>query len=157
MPSSAPQPATPTYRERLSPGPATYGAIALFCLFVFIMIVIASLPIAAGVSLLLLVGGSVFAYVTSPVVTVADGVLSAGAAHIPARLLGAPTILDRAGVREAMGPSYDPRMFACLRGATGAAVVIDVLDPADPTPSWLVSTRHPEALAAAVREAAVVG
>lgn len=141
------------YRERLSPGVWTYGAIALFCLFVFVMIVIASLPVAAVVSVALLVAGSAFAFTTSPVVTVSDGHLQAGRARIPVDLLGEPRVLDRAAVSEAMGPRYDPRAFACLRTGTGGAVVLDVLDAQDPTPWWLVSTRRPDALAGAVRAA----
>ncbi|PFG35509.1 Protein of unknown function (DUF3093) [Flavimobilis soli] len=153
-PVDNPRPAAPaTYTERLSPGIWTYGAIALFCVFVFVMIVIASLPIAAGVSLALLVAGSVAAFVTSPVVTVADGHLQAGRARIPVNLLGEPRTLGRAEVAATMGPSFDPRAFACLRTGTGGAVVMDVLDPQDPTPWWLVSTRHPEALASAIRAA----
>ena len=95
-PVDSPRPAaTATYSERLSPGIWTYGAIALFCVFVFVMIVIASLPIAAAVSLALLAAGSVFAFVTSPVVTVADGQLQAGRARIPVTLLSEPRTLDR--------------------------------------------------------------
>ena len=153
-PVDSPRPAAAaTYSERLSPGIWTYGAIALFCVFVFVMIVIASLPIAAAVSLALLAAGSVFAFVTSPVVTVADGQLQAGRARIPVTLLSEPRTLDRAEVSTMMGPSFDPRAYACLRTSTGSAVVMDVLDPQDPTPWWLVSTRHPEALARAVSEA----
>lgn len=152
--ADSPRPATTAaYSERLSPGIWTYGAIALFCVFVFVMIVIASLPIAAAVSLTLLAAGSIFAFVTSPVVTVADGQLQAGRARIPVALLSEPRTLDRAEVSTMMGPSFDPRAYACLRTSTGSAVVMDVLDPQDPTPWWLVSTRHPEALARAVRAA----
>ena len=160
QPASADRPTGPTppvapaaYAERLAPGVWTYGAIALFCVFVFVMIVIASLPIAAAVAVALFVSASAFAYLTSPVVTVADGQLGAGRARIPVALLGEPRTLDRAGVSAAMGPGYDPRAFACLRTGTGGAVVMDVLDPQDPTPWWLVSTRHPGALADAIREA----
>lgn len=153
-PVSSPRPRPGVvFRERLSPGVWTYGAIALFGVFVFVMILIASLPIAAVVSIALVAAGCVFAFVTSPVVTVADGQLQAGRARIPVDLLGEPRVLDRAAVSEAMGPGYDPRAFACLRTGTGGAVVLDVLDAQDPTPWWLVSTRRPDALAGAVRAA----
>jgi hypothetical protein len=33
----------------------------------------------------------------------------------------------------------------------GPVVRIEVLDPDDPTPYWVVSTRHPERLIAALR------
>jgi hypothetical protein len=39
-----------------------------------------------------------------------------------------------------------------LRGYDGL-VRVPLLDPADPAPYWVVSTRHPEALAAALERA----
>jgi hypothetical protein len=38
----------------------------------------------------------------------------------------------------------------CLRAWARTAVRVEVLDPADPTPYWLVSTRRPDELAAAI-------
>jgi hypothetical protein len=56
-------------------------------------------------------------------------------------------------MRQARGPGLDARAFLCLRGwvQTGARVRID--DPQDPTPYWLLSTRHPDRLAAALAAA----
>ena len=52
------------------------------------------------------------------------------------------------------GPSsaraLDARAHVCLRAWARTAVRVEVVDPADPTPYWLVSTRHPARLAAAI-------
>lgn len=125
-------------------------AVVGFAALVFVMLVVVSATaatIAGGVALALLLAAAWF---TSPVVAVADGVLRAGRARIPVDLLGEPVVLGRAEVRTAMGPGYDPRSYACLRTWTGGALWVDVLDPEDPTPGWLVSTRRPEALRAAI-------
>ena len=49
------------------------------------------------------------------------------------------------------GRDADARAYLLIRPYLQAPVRVDVRDPADPTPYWLVSTRHPEQLAAAVR------
>ena len=44
----------------------------------------------------------------------------------------------------------DARAFLLLRPYVKTAVRVDLEDPADPTPYWLLSSRRPEALAAAL-------
>ncbi len=99
------------------------------------------------------VAGVVALWWTSPVVEVADGELRAGRAHVPASLLGQVTTLDADAMRVQLGPRLDARAYVCLRAwaRTGVHVVLE--DPQDPTPYWLVSTRHPQRLADAVRAA----
>jgi hypothetical protein len=86
-------------------------------------------------------------------VRVADGVLRAGRAHIDVDLLGAPRLLDATGTRRAMGVDADARAFLVTRPYLKRSVLLPVEDPRDPTPYWLISTRHPERLAAALRQA----
>jgi Protein of unknown function (DUF3093) len=77
----------------------------------------------------------------------------AGSARIPVHLLGAPEVLDAAGMRQARGPGFDARAFLCLRGWIGPGLRVPVTDPADPAPFWLVSARHPQRVADAIRRA----
>lgn len=83
-----------------------------------------------------------------------DG-FTAGRARLPVWAVGAVTPLDAGATRALAGPQADRRAFHLLRGYVRTSVRVEVDDPGDPTPSWLVSTRHPErvatALAAAVR------
>jgi len=83
-------------------------------------------------------------------VTVSDGVLRAGRAHIPVELLGTVTALDADQMRRLAGVDADARAHLVLRGYVHGGVRVDVADPADPTPYWLISSRRPAALAAAV-------
>jgi hypothetical protein len=53
-------------------------------------------------------------------------------------------------LREA-GVDADARAYLVLRGYCGGAVKVEVDDPGDPTPYWLVSSRRPLQLAAALR------
>ena len=49
-----------------------------------------------------------------------------------------------------MGADADARAFLVLRPYLKRAVRVPMQDPADPTPYWLVGSRHPDALAAAI-------
>ncbi|HEU4674934.1 MAG TPA: DUF3093 domain-containing protein [Motilibacteraceae bacterium] len=84
-------------------------------------------------------------------IEVAGGELRAGRAHIPLPLLGAPQVLDDEAARRLRGPGFEPRAFHLLRSWVPGAVLVDVVDPEDPTPYWYVSSRRPEQLAAAIR------
>ena len=48
------------------------------------------------------------------------------------------------------GTRLDARAWLLLRGWLDPVTKIELRDPDDPTPYWLLSTRHPDELAAAV-------
>jgi hypothetical protein len=111
-------------------------------------------PVAAAVAAALALGGATTAAVrTAAVIQVRAGELRVGTAHIPVSVLGTPVPLDREGVRRALGPGSDARAYVCLRAWVPGGVQVPVSDPTDPTPSWLVSTRRPRALASAIEQA----
>lgn len=80
-------------------------------------------------------------------IEVAGGELRAGRAHIATVLLGRASALDAEGTRRLAGVDADARAFLLLRPYVRRAVRVDLHDPADPTPYWLLSSRHPERLA----------
>ncbi len=71
-------------------------------------------------------------------------------ARLPVRYIADVIPLDAAGRRELLGPAADPLAFVIQRPWVPGAVQVVLDDPADPTPYWLISTRHPERLAAAL-------
>jgi hypothetical protein len=85
--------------------------------------------------------------------TVSAGVFQAGRARIGLAHLGRAEALDAERARLATGPDADARAYLVLRPYLKRAVRVSVVDPADPTPYWLVSTRHPDTLAAALNTA----
>jgi len=90
-------------------------------------------------------------------VVVSDGELRAGRAHIQARHLGTATPLDAEQTRRTAGQDADARAYLVLRPYLKRAVKVEITDPADPAPYWLVSTRHPEELAQALNALTHVG
>jgi hypothetical protein len=78
--------------------------------------------------------------------------LVAGPAHLPVRLVGRMDVVAGPDKQRALGPDLDPTAHVLHRPWIGPAVRLEVLDPDDPTPYWVVSTRHPQRLIAAVRQ-----
>ncbi len=142
-----------SFDERLWPGPLGWAAVLAFAAVLAMTMAPVRAWLAVAVGLTALVLGLVAAVASSARVRIADGVLAAGRAHIPVTLLGAGEVLDREGVRAALGPGSDARDFVVLRSWLRRAVSVPVVDPADPTPRWVVSTRRPEALLAALEAA----
>lgn len=91
----------------------------------------------------------------APVIEVRDGMLRAGAARIPVELLGEPEVHSGQDARDQRGPRLDKRSFVLLRGGIDGLAVLPVLDEEDPTPAWVLATRTPDRLAAAIRRAQV--
>lgn len=106
---------------------------------------------ATGVVVALL--AALFVSYGSAVVCVRDGTLTAGRASIPVRQLGAVQALDPETTRLLLGRHADARAYLLVRPYLRRAVRVDVNDPADPAPYWLVATRHPDRLVAALTAA----
>jgi hypothetical protein len=83
-------------------------------------------------------------------ISVADIWFRARRARIEAEHLGSIEALDADDTRRISGTDADARAYLVLRPYVKRAVRVEVTDPQDPTPYWLVSSRHPEALAAAL-------
>ena len=83
-------------------------------------------------------------------ITVADGTFRAGRAHIDAAYVGTATALDAGETRRVAGVDADARAYLLLRPYLKRAVRVEITDPADPAPYWLVCTRRPEELARAL-------
>ncbi len=84
---------------------------------------------------------------------VRDGWFRAGRARIEVSYVGAVEALDTDATRRVSGPEADARAFLLLRPYLRQAVKVEITDPADPVPYWLVSSRHPRALAGALSAA----
>lgn len=139
-----------TYRERLWPSPwiAVIAALAIpASLLTFAAI---DLTVGAITGLVLFAGVVTLATVSAPTIEVADGVLRAGAARVPLTHVGEVNVARKDDARHARGPGLDSRAHLVLRPDIDPIVRIELTDPADPTPYWVVSTRRPEQLAEAI-------
>jgi hypothetical protein len=71
-------------------------------------------------------------------------------ARLPVSVIADVVALDSDGKREALGVGAHPLAFVVQRPWIGGAVQVLLDDPADPTPFWVISTRHPVELATAL-------
>lgn len=76
--------------------------------------------------------------------------LYAGGAHIEHRYCGQPTVLDAEEFRAIMGPQANANSFTVTRPYLKTGVLLPLTDRRDPTPYWLIASRRPDALAAAL-------
>ena len=140
----------PDYREKLWPTPWIYVVSLLLIPSSILVLAPVSMPagIATGV---ILYGATVAALsITAPVVEVADGRLRAGRASISLADTGVATGATDAAARVERGTGLDARAFLVIRGWVQPVVKVPITDPTDPTPYWLLSSRHPKELAAAI-------
>lgn len=86
----------------------------------------------------------------SPTIQVTETEIIAGRAQLPLTLVGEVAAYRDAQATEQRGPKLDARAWLLIRGWISPVVRIEVTDPADPTPYWVVSTRNPDALVAAI-------
>lgn len=74
-------------------------------------------------------------------------------ARLPIAVVAAVTPLSPDQRRDLLGVDADPLAFVIQRPWVPGGVRVDLDDPADPTPYWFISSRHPEQLAAAIGQA----
>ncbi|MDO9590754.1 MAG: DUF3093 domain-containing protein [Microcella sp.] len=138
------------YRERLWPSPwiIVIAALAIPAS----LLTFAAINVAAGVitGIVLFAGVVTLATASAPLVEVSDGMLRAGSARVPLSFVGEVSVARGPDARHARGPGLDARAHLVLRPDIDPIARIDLTDPDDPTPYWVVSTRRPEQLAAAI-------
>lgn len=71
-------------------------------------------------------------------------------ANLPREVIADVIPLDGEQKRLMLGPAADPLAFVIQRPWVSGAVQVVLDDPTDPTPYWLISSRHPDRLAAAL-------
>ena len=127
------------------------GTMLVATLWFAIAVAIPSILAAALISLgaLVLMATCLLMYGAARIV-VGDGQLRAGRARIDLSYVGAAEALDADGTRRVAGVDADARAYLLLRPYLKRSVRIEITDPADPTPYWLVCTRHPDRLVAAL-------
>ncbi|WP_375475533.1 DUF3093 domain-containing protein [uncultured Jatrophihabitans sp.] len=86
-------------------------------------------------------------------VEVVEGELRVRGAHLPLRYVTGSIGLDGPTLRRVVGREGDPAAHVSIRPWIGPGVQVWIDDEDDPTPYWVVSTRHPDRLVGALRAA----
>ena len=141
------------YRERLLPGPWTFistGLVIPASLLVFLPIDTAT---GVVVAIVLYLGCATALILASPVIEVNDTGLVAGRARLPLENVGPAVGFTKEDATAERGLRLDARAWLVIRGWIDPVIKVEVLDPTDPTPYWLLSTRRPKAVIGALAEA----
>ena len=77
--------------------------------------------------------------------------LWAGPAHLPSSVVRRSAAIPKTAKSAALGRQLDPAAYVFHRAWVGPLLLVVLNDPDDPTPYWLVSTRNPEQVIAALR------
>ncbi|HZJ07462.1 MAG TPA: DUF3093 domain-containing protein [Nocardioidaceae bacterium] len=147
--------ATVHYEERLRVPLRWWVQATMFLASIWLAFVVALPAVVAwgATAFLLFLVVALFLGYGGAALRVESGSFSAGAAKIPVRLLAEPTPLDAEATHLVAGRDANGRAYHLLRPYLRRAVRVTVDDPTDPVPYWLVSTRRPEELAAALSAA----
>jgi len=74
-----------------------------------------------------------------------------GAAHPPVSVSPRAAEVPRSAKSAALGRQLDPAAYVMHRAWVGPMLLVVLDDPDDPTPYWLVSSRHPDRVLSALR------
>jgi Protein of unknown function (DUF3093) len=142
------------FRERLTV-PLSWWLIAVLLALSVLLAVGAYLGPTWGIGTsvaTMLIAAAIFAS-ASVVISVDAREVQVGRARIEHAYIADCRALDAEATRLRAGVEADARAHLVLRPYVKTAVEITLDDKDDPVPYWLVSTRHPQQLATAQREA----
>jgi hypothetical protein len=143
------------FRERLTVPIIWWALAGLFSLSVLVAVGAYLGPAwGLGTSVAtLLVAAAIFGS-AAIVISVEEQEVRVGRASIEHAYIATCRALNAEETRRRTGVEADARAHLVLRPYINATVEITLDDPEDPVPYWLVSTRQPQRLAAALQDAA---
>jgi hypothetical protein len=143
------------YRERIGV-PARWWLIVTGCVALLGTTLWAGLSLAAGIviyaalecaaALVLLAWGSA-------TITLTSAELAVGSRRLPLGEIGEVAVLDPAQTRALRGPRADPAAYLLIRPYLPWAVYVGITGRPPEQPYWLIATRRPAELAAAIERA----
>jgi hypothetical protein len=143
---------TVLYQERALPSLGFYAAT----LFVPVALFLIALPFSEVVGLIVAVM-SIFtiiclSWILAPLITLTSEHLNVGKVSIDKKWLGSAIEVTGTDAFLERGPRLDTRAFTRFQIGVKSLVKIELVDPQDPTPYWLIATRNPEVLAGLINK-----
>ena len=139
------------YSERL--WPTFWVAASFFPLVPALILVSAPFNVTVGIIAAIIVYGAIIVsvYGRPTKVTVSKETFVYGNAMVETEFIGSVSAFSGEAARAQRGINLDARAWTRFRAFMDGVVRIEITDPNDPTPYWLVATRHPNELAQALR------
>jgi hypothetical protein len=140
------------YTERLWVPVGWWVLTALFALSLLVAVLFYLGPwigIGAGLLVMVVMGAAFLRYGREQIRVESDR-LWVGAANIEWSYVAGVQLLDEPATRLRRGRDSDARAYLVLRPYLRQAVEVTIADQNDPTPYWLINSRAPQRLAAAI-------
>jgi len=140
-------PESPLYKERVLPNFGTFAAV--FALLPSIAIISEPFDIRIGLAVGVVVVITIWTILIlrAPTIELSQLELRVGRVGIFRNLIGEAEVISKDRIFLERGPNLDPGAHKVFQGSVKTAIKIAILDPEDPTPYWLISTRKPDKLA----------
>jgi len=138
------------YRERVTPGPWMFVAALLLVPAGLLAFLPIDETVGIVVAVVLYAGAVAFLLASTPTIEVSADLLRAGRARLPLEFVGEAAAFTGQEAFLERGQRLDARAYLMLRGYVPAVVRVENTDASDPAPYWLISTRHPRELLAAL-------
>jgi len=143
------------YRERLGV-PTSWWLVTLACAALLGTPLWAGLSIAFAIAIYAILG-AVCAVVLhlwgAATIEVTDTVMRAGSQVLPLSAVGEVAAMDAAQTRALRGPEANPAAYLLIRPYLPESVYVEVAGRPQQRPYWLIGTRSPSGLAAAIEDA----
>jgi Protein of unknown function (DUF3093) len=143
------------YRERLY-SPLSWWLVGMTCALMFGAIVWTGFDLWLTLAVFTALIGITAAFLVNwgrATIEVTDGELRAGEAVLRLVNVGEVRALDEAQARALRGQRADPRAYTLIRPYLRRAVYVEVCGRESASPYWLLATRKPAELAAAIEGA----
>lgn len=131
--------------------------VLAFIYFLFLSIVLSIWAAFDNLATLITLLGSTIALLIiaqnmRTVITISQDQLSIDKAHIEIKYLGEITLLNKDMMRLLRTRDADPAAFLAIKFWEPKGVKIDLKDPRDKTPYWLITSKRGEEIAAFLKE-----
>lgn len=138
---------SPLYKERVLPNFGTFAAI--FALLPSIAIISEPFDIRIGlvIGVLVVITIWILLILRAPKIELSQLELKVGRVAISRNLIGEAEIISKDRIFLERGPKLNPGAHKVFQGSVKSAIKLQITDPEDPTPYWLISTRKPDKLA----------
>lgn len=137
-----------SYAERVLPSAASLWSVILIIPVTYLTLLPFSDRIGAytGVILGLVFCAAVLVSIwfASPMIEVSQDGFSVGEATLPLDVITGYEIVGKDQAFAERGYKLDPRAYIRFQLSVNTLIKLEVTDPADSTPYWLIATRNPE-------------
>jgi len=136
-----------SYSERVFPGLSFFLA-TLFAPAALYLIVLAFDDLWALITFVVSELAIIFlGLFAAPTLSLSNKTLSIGNVQIPTQYVKAITVVEASAQQPEKGPKLNPSAYVRFQVGVKGLIKVELNDPNDPTPYWLISSRNPELIA----------